>query len=108
MRELAIRLFNGVASIPLLNVVMMVALYATWIPAYGFWASLSDYPRWLALYIPVVLTVATVFLSPMFDTRYALSLIYSAPLLACFAGVGTSDCRRAAEFGEGGEKAVAA
>lgn len=100
IRDLATRIFNGVASIPFVNVAMMVALYATWIPAFCFWASLSDYPRWLALYIPVVLTMATVFLSPMFDTRYALSLIYSAPLLVCFVGAGASERRRAAELDE--------
>ena len=82
---IATRIFNGVASIPFVNVVAMVALYATWdTAALCFWASLSDYPRWLALYIPVVLTMATVFLSP--HVRYqvrALSLIYSAPRSSC-------------------------
>lgn len=102
VRDFAQVVFDGVASVPVLSVVMMVALYATWVPAFGFWTSLADFPRWLALYVPVVLTVATVFLSPMFDTRYALPLIYSAPLLVCF--LGASMAERRGSMGTEGER----
>ena len=42
------------------------------------------------MFIPVALTVGAVLMSPMYDTRYALPMIYTAPVLLCFCAAGVA------------------
>lgn len=88
MRRAATEVFEAATETPVINVLMMSALYVIWIPALCLWVCARRSPRWIPLFIPVVLTVGAVLMSPMYDTRYALSMIYTAPVLLCFCAAG--------------------
>lgn len=79
--------WNAWQDSPIAGALLDAAPYVVWVPALALW-SLSRRAtwRWLPLLIPTGLTVASVALSPMFDARYALPLIYTAPLLLCVLG----------------------
>lgn len=88
MRQAATEVFEAATETPVINVLMMSALYLIWIPALCLWVCARRSPRFTPLFIPVVLTVGAVLMSPMYDTRYALSMIYTAPVLLCFCAAG--------------------
>ena len=90
MRQAATEVFEAATETPVINVLMMSALYAIWIPALCLWVCVRRSPRWIPLFIPVALTVGAVLMSPMYDTRYALPMIYSAPILLCFCAAGVA------------------
>ncbi len=85
-RDAATNLFNAIAATPVLNIVLWGVTYCLWIPALAFWICVRHAPRWLPVFIPVLLCIASIMLSPMYDSRYATPLIYTAPLLICLAG----------------------
>ena len=90
MRQAATEVFEAATETPVINVLMMSALYAIWIPALCLWVCVRRSPRWIPLFIPVALTVGAVLMSPMYDTRYALPMIYTAPVLLCFCAAGVA------------------
>lgn len=96
MRQTATEVFEAATQAPVINVLMMSALYVIWIPALCLWVCARRSPRWIPLFIPVALTVGAVLVSPMYDTRYALPMIYSAPVLLCFCAAGVASKDRAA------------
>ena len=90
MRRAATEVFEAATETPVINVLMMSALYVIWIPALCLWVCARRSPRWIPLFIPVVFTVGAVLMSPMYDTRYALPMIYTAPVLLCFCAAGVA------------------
>lgn len=57
MRRAATEVFEAATETPVINVLMMSALYLIWIPALCLWVCARRSPRWIPLFIPVVLTV---------------------------------------------------
>lgn len=99
MRRAASKVFEAAAEAPVVDVLMMSALYVIWIPALCLWVCARRSPRWMPLFIPVALTVGAVLMSPMYDTRYALPMIYSSPILLCFCAAGLASKGRMADDG---------
>lgn len=97
MHRTASKVFEAATEAPVVDVLMMSALYVIWIPALCLWVCARRSPRWIPLLIPVALTVGAVLMSPMYDTRYALPMIYSAPILLCFCAAGLASKGRMAD-----------
>lgn len=97
MRRTASKAFEAATEAPVVDVLMMSALYVIWIPALCLWVCVRRSPRWMPLFIPVALTVGAVLMSPMYDTRYALPMIYSSPILLCFCAAGLASKGRMAD-----------
>ena len=90
MHQMASEAFKAATEAPVVDVLMMSALYVIWVPALCLWVCARRSPRWMPLFIPVALTVGTILVSPMYDTRYALPMIYTAPILLCFCAAGVA------------------
>lgn len=87
LRKAATDVFEASTELPVVRISMMTVLYVVWIPAFCFWVCATRCPRWLPGFVPVLLTVGAVLVFPLYDTRYALPMIYSAPvLLSMLAG----------------------
>ena len=90
MHQTASEAFKAATEAPVVDVLMMSAFYVIWVPALCLWVCARRSPRWIPLFIPVALTVGAVLVSPMYDTRYALPMIYTAPILLCFCAAGVA------------------
>lgn len=52
MRRAATEVFEAATETPVINVLMMSALYVIWIPALCLWVCARRSPRWIPLFIP--------------------------------------------------------
>lgn len=74
-------------DIPVIGLAMTCPPYVIWIPLFAPWLFICRMRRWLPIMMPVLLSMASVVLSPMYDARYACALIFTAPLLIAVLGV---------------------
>lgn len=63
-----------------------VALYAFWVPAMALYVLARRDRSSIPLLVPTALSIACCLITPAFHARYALPLIYTAPLLVCLLG----------------------
>ena len=75
--------YHSAKNVPIVNYAFSVALYSFLIPACSLFVAVCRRRDLLPLFIPVLLSLASCAMTPCFDTRYALPLIYTAPLLVC-------------------------
>lgn len=78
--------YNAFASAPVVGVTLWSVLYVLWIPVLALWWCLDAHRRWLPLFVPILLAIASILVSPMYDPRYATMLIYISPLLVLLLG----------------------
>ena len=87
MREAAGKAWGALAGAPVAGLALCAAAYTLWVPALAvFSLARRGRARWLPLLAPTLLTCASLLLSPMADPRYALPLVYAAPLTVCLLG----------------------
>ena len=70
-------------STPVVNLFFNAGLYSLWLPLFCLYCFFKDNEkRWiLPLLIPVSISFAGCLISPIFDTRYVLPMIFESPLL---------------------------
>lgn len=83
LRQTLLSIYHTMQKVPLLNVLLSVSLYAFVIPMGVLYVMICRRRDLLPLFVPVALCMASCAITPCFDTRYALPLIYTAPLLIC-------------------------
>lgn len=83
-RTFMLGLYDTLASAPIIGVVFQMCLYTFYAPLVGFVVGLKRHSRITASYGAVVISLVTCIVTPMTHARYALPLIYTAPLLLCF------------------------
>lgn len=87
LREAARDVWDAWVDIPVIGLAMTCPPYVIWIPLFALWLFICRMRRWLPIMMPVLLSMASVVLSPMYDARYACALIFTAPLLIAVLGV---------------------
>ena len=78
-------LYSEMASIPGLSILFSLVLYCFWIPIVALLASVKSNRELLPLFIPTALSLVFCIITPVVHARYALPLIYTAPLLVVLA-----------------------
>ena len=73
--------YGWVKTFPGLNILFQHALYCLWIPVYCIYRQLSKRKKSLLFIVPFAVNALFVVASPMVYSRYALPLIFTAPLL---------------------------
>lgn len=101
LRDAARDAWEAFSEAPVAGLALTCAPYVLWVPLFALWACLCHLRRWLPVMVPVLLSVATVALSPMYDARYATALIDTAPLLVLVLAAGfAADGYRVRAVGE--------
>lgn len=76
--------YHWLCAFPVLgDTVFSVALYAFWIPLFAVYYLGRHAKRYVPALIPSILALALCVITPVFHARYALPLIYTAPLTVC-------------------------
>ena len=83
LRQALLNTYHAMQKIPLLDILLSVSLYAFVIPVGVLYVMICRRRDLLPSFVPVALCMASCAITPCFDTRYALPLIYTAPLLIC-------------------------
>lgn len=78
-------LYSEIKSIPGLDILFSLVLYCFWIPVASLLAFLKKNKELIPLSIPTMLSLACCIITPVIHARYALPLIYTAPLLVALA-----------------------
>ena len=81
LREAVVTVFGWLSSAPVIGLLFRTGTYAYLIPTFTFMVLLMRKSRYLPVFVPVFLSLAVCLVTPMFHARYALPLIYVAPLL---------------------------
>ena len=70
-------------STPVVSLLFNAGLYSLWLPLLCLYCFFKDRgKRWiLPLFIPVGISFASCLISPIFDTRYVLPMIFESPIL---------------------------
>lgn len=97
MRETAREVWETLSEAPVIGLLLTCPPYVLWIPLFCLWAMLVWARRSLPIMVPVLLCLCLVLVSPMYDARYALPLIYAAPLLVLGLAAGMARDARSAE-----------
>lgn len=86
LRNVVCDMYHWLLDLPGLSVLFRVGLYAYVIPSLAFVALAMRRSRYLPVFIPLALSLAVCIVTPTFNARYALPLLYIAPLLVslCF------------------------
>ena len=77
--------YSEISSIPGLDIIFSLVLYCLWVPIATLWAFAKRNRKLLPLSIPTVLSLICCIITPVIHARYALPLIYTAPLLVVLA-----------------------
>lgn len=72
---------DGLHGLPVVGAIFGLGFWATWVPLLFVVGVGVAHRRWLPLCVPVALSVALLLISPWAMARYALPLVYTAPLL---------------------------
>lgn len=86
--EFMMNLYDAESKLPIVGALFQTWLYATVIPLLSFVVLLKRKSPILPCYAAVLVSIAACLISPMFDARYALPLIYTSPLLLGLAFCG--------------------
>ena len=73
--------YYWIRSFPLISLLFQHALYVLWIPMYAIYRKLISGEKSLLFIVPFVVNILFVVVSPMGYSRYALSLIFTSPIL---------------------------
>lgn len=93
IRQFLLNGYHAAERMPILRVLFSVAFYSFLIPMCALFVVICRCRGLLPLLIPVFLSIAACAITPCFDTRYALPLIFTAPLLVCAVAAEVSDER---------------
>ena len=80
-RNTVLSIYHWLCDAPLVAIVFKVGLYACWIPLIAFCSFARHKKQWLPILIPVAFSLLSCLITPVFHARYALPMIYTAPLL---------------------------
>lgn len=83
LRNAVVSAYDWLAGLPVIAVFFRVGTYAYLVPTMAFMVLCMRRSRFLPVFFPLFLCLAVCIVTPMFHPRYALPLIYAAPLLAC-------------------------
>ena len=87
LRSLITRGYDFASGLPGLGVLLSVGLYAFVLPSISLVTLSLRRSRLTAVFVPIALSLAVCFITPIFSARYALPIIYAAPMLfsLCFS-----------------------
>ena len=81
LRSLMLDAYHLASSIPGVNVIFLIAIYALWVPLICGVILAKKAPNYFPILIPFLVSFASCLITPAIHTRYALPLIYTAPIL---------------------------
>lgn len=86
-RQSAADLFSRVyvMSVPVVRLLGYTAFYQLWVPAFALCLNRIVGRRNLVLFVPVVLSILTVLVTPAFLPRYAFMQMFAAPIIIAIA-----------------------
>lgn len=82
--DFMMNLYDALAGAPVLRILFQTCLYSFYVPLIGFIVGLKRRSLITVSYGAVAISLIACLITPMFHARYALPLIYTAPLLLCF------------------------
>lgn len=81
--------YKAIATIPVINLPLLIVTWDFWIPGMLLWWALRmikskrAMPKALVLFVPIFILFAFCTISPVYDARYVIPLFDTVPLLAC-------------------------
>jgi len=86
LRDAVVAVYGWLSGAPVIGLLFRTGTYAYFVPTLAFMVLLMRRSRYLPVFVPIALSLAVCVVTPMFHARYALPLIYVAPLLIglCF------------------------
>lgn len=78
-------LYDFLAGLPVVGLLFQTFLYSFVVPVFGLYLATRRCSAMLAAYGAVIISFIACVITPVFHSRYALPLIYTAPLLAAMA-----------------------
>lgn len=94
LRSTLLGIYHNAEKTVALKGLFSVALYSFLIPMCVLFIALCRRRDLVLLFAPVLLSLAACAITPCFDTRYALPLVYTAPLLICMVTMDSLDKQR--------------
>lgn len=87
LRSAVVGFYDTLGTIPIVSSLFRVGTYTFLVPALVFMALLMRKSKYAPVFVPIFLSLGVCLITPTFHARYALPLIYTAPLLVglCFA-----------------------
>lgn len=82
VRSVVLGAYHTATSIPGVDVLFRIAPYSFWIPLLSFMLMVLRARRYVPMCIPTLMSLVCCLITPVVHARYALPLIYSAPLIA--------------------------
>ena len=80
-RNALVSFFYLLSDLPIVAIFFKAALYTVWLPCIASIFLLRNDDRMLLACVPIYLCILICVITPVFDTRYLFSLIFSAPFL---------------------------
>lgn len=77
--------YKAAADVPVLNLPLLMVVYALWIPGLVLFVSVRHRLRLGLLFVPLAVVLAFCIVGPVYDARYAWGLILAAPVLFALA-----------------------
>ena len=87
-------------NMPVFNLLFKKALYIVWIPVFCMSETFKKKKMDIFIYLPIVLSIFILFLSPCGVTRYALPVMVVAPLMLAYCSIDTSIITAVNEYGK--------
>lgn len=75
--------YHAIQSIPIVNLLLQAVLYTFWIPMFWLYIELRKRSCFVPIAAVLFVSLAACVVTPLFHARYALPMIYIAPLLVC-------------------------
>lgn len=79
--------YDAIAHVPVLDLPLLVVVYAFWLPAALLFTARRRRVRCGALLVPALVLLGFCVIAPVFDARYCVPIFNGAPLLVCMMAV---------------------
>ncbi len=79
--------YDAIAHVPVLDLPLLVVVYALWLPAALLFVMWRRRLRCGVLFVPAIVLLGFCVIAPVFDARYCVPLFNGAPLLVCMVAV---------------------
>lgn len=79
--DASVSLYGAWLELPVLSWLMKAVLYCLWLPCLCLYCCVRTRSCFLPFFVPVLLSLAACVVGPLFLARYALPLVFTAPLM---------------------------
>lgn len=73
--------YRTIASVPVVDVPLLIVTYALWLPCICAYVALRRHVRMAVLFVPYLVLLGFCIIAPVYDARYAVPIFDAAPLL---------------------------